>query len=300
MSLDKLTVSSKFPEGYGDFAIKSGDGVICYFPQQLLSLTSTVFNDMSTISEASQGESSVAAPRQVDVVENIAIVESFLTIIDPRLPTPPIDRDTIHDLLQMAHKYQSNSILQWFEQEALVERINHATQSKSESLLAAYPKLLLSLAIRFDLMDTAKIALKELAGCDYNVLIAKPDSISLALFIEICKIRDERIRKYQKAIDMLARRRGRYTGHPEEPWEFDDQGAEVCIVCAANRAEWISNMERAVQRSPKWATFIQAYNLEDTCLRCDFSWPEHFSRMKMEWGWDSAKDKEPSLSDWSI
>ena len=106
----------------------------------------------------------------------------------------------------MAHKYQSNSVLQWFEQEALVERINHATQSKSESLLTAYPKLLLSLAIRFDLMETAKIALKELAGCDYEVLIAKPDSICLAFFIEICKIRDRQIRGYQQAIDMLAQR----------------------------------------------------------------------------------------------
>ena len=132
MSLDKLTVSSKFPEGYGDFAIKSGDGVICYFQKQLLSLTSIVFNDIFTISDASQGESSDGASRQVDVVEN---VESFPTLIDPRLSNPPIDRDTIHDLLQMADKYQTSSILQWFEQEALVEHVNHATQSKSESIL---------------------------------------------------------------------------------------------------------------------------------------------------------------------
>jgi BTB/POZ domain len=299
MSLERLTVSSKFPEGYGDFAIKSGDGVICYFPKQLLSLTSTVFNDMFAISEASQGESSVVdgASRQVDVVENVAIVELFLTLIDPRLSNPPIDRDTIHDLLQMADKYQTNSILQWFEQEALIERVNYATQSKSESLLLAYPKFLLSLAIRFGLMETAKIALNELAGCDYKYLIAKPDSISLALFIEICKIRDERIRRLQGEIDLLAKRRGFYSEYDSE---LSDSGIEVCIQCAANRAQWISNMERAVQRSPKWATFIQAYKSNVGCDRCEILWSEHFSRTMKILGWERMKDEEPSLSDWSI
>jgi hypothetical protein len=133
----------------------------------------------------------------------------------------------------MADKYQTNSILQWFEQEALVERINYATQSKSESLLLAYPKLLLSLAIQFGLMETAKIALKELAGCDYKYLIAKPDSISLALFIKIGKIRDERIRRFQREIDLLVQRHGLYTEYDQD---FDDSEIEVCIGCAANRA----------------------------------------------------------------
>jgi hypothetical protein len=290
-------VSSNFPEGYGDFAIKSGDGVICYFPKQLLILTSVTFNDMFAISETSQSESSDRASRQVDVVENVAIVELFLTLIDPRLSNPPIDRDTIYDLLQMADKYQTNSILQWFEQEAPVEHVSHATQSKSESFLLAYPKLLLSLAIRFDLMEMAKIALKELAGCDPKYLLAKPGSISPGLFTEICKIRENRIQRLQREVDLLSQRRGLYV---EYYHEFDDFGIQDCIQCAANRVKWISNIERAVRRSPKWATFIQACKSGRKCYRCKFSWSKHFSRMMEVLGWEYPKDEEPSLSDWSI
>jgi hypothetical protein len=230
------------------------------------------------------------ASRQVDVVKNI-IVESFLMIIDPRLHTPPIDRDTIHDLLQMAHKYQSNSILQWFEQEALVERINHTTQSKSESLLATYPKLLLSLAIRFDLRETAKIALKELVGCDYNVLIENQIQLALHSSSKSAKSTTDEFGDVSRPLTCW---RGVEHGTRDtQKTHGNSVVTNICFLLSALRTErcWIPNMDRAVQRRPKSAAFIQAYNSDDTFLSCEFSWSERFSRMKSRWSREYVKDR---------
>jgi hypothetical protein len=73
MSSTQPTISSKFPEGYGDFAIQSSDNSICYFPSQVLSHVSSVFRDMLTVATPDEGRK----PLQID--EPVQDLENFLT-----------------------------------------------------------------------------------------------------------------------------------------------------------------------------------------------------------------------------
>lgn len=80
MSAQSPSVSSKFPEGYGDFAITSGDGVTCHFSRYILCIMSQTFNVMFSIGNKSNRKENATS---VDVEEFGTILELFLMYMDP-------------------------------------------------------------------------------------------------------------------------------------------------------------------------------------------------------------------------
>lgn len=293
------TISVKFPEGYGDFALKSTDGIGCYFPRSILSLMSPVFGDMFNIAQESNTWRPTGA--QIEMEERGEIVELFLTHLDPRLLKPPMDIETIQGLLAMAHKYQVDAIVRWFEHEVVMQHSNQATLATTSSFLTTQPLLVLALASQFDLIQTTKIALRELARCSYNLLTTVPSSLSLKLYLLVLKIRDERIKRYQGRINTLAEHHisAEYDIWGRRELVEDDLETQACIRCTTNRAKWISGMERAVQRSPNWAIFIDAYEDSTMCTVCNLHWPTHFRDQVDIWS-ETARYEEDSLPDLPI
>lgn len=154
------TVSSKFPEGYGDFGIQSSDKAICYFPSQVLSHVSSVFRDMLNVATSDEGK------KPVPIDESIQDLEVFLKHIDPNTFFVSIDPNNIRQLLKMADKYHVGRILQWFEHESTISRASSLHTIVQEPFTTTHPRLALELAIQFDFKDTGRIALRELAGGD--------------------------------------------------------------------------------------------------------------------------------------
>lgn len=88
--MNELKISSHFPKGYGDLAIQSSDDVVCYFPGPILGHMSEVFRDMLSL-----GGSNECNKVPIKVTEPIAILELFLTHVDPIQLPPAIDPFTI-------------------------------------------------------------------------------------------------------------------------------------------------------------------------------------------------------------
>jgi hypothetical protein len=297
MDKKPLTVSSKFPEGYGDFAIESCDGVVCYFPRQVLILTSEFFSDMFNISE--EGDTEQIDKARVVVEEKSEDLELFLTHLDPRVLTPMIDPDTIEGLLHMAHRYRTDIVLRWFEREVVLHRVNRVTLESWESLLVTHPMEVLGIVVRFGLVGTIGIALKEVCGCHRDHVTNKTHYLSFPLYLEVCRLRQVRFQRYQALIDVLSKQRITTTidfnsinsvfGHRMS----DDSGVKVCMKCATKRGWWVLSIERAVQESPRWRSFIQAYEDSSKCEGCNLSWPDHF-RQEIA-GWKKKVDQEEAV-----
>lgn len=300
MDKKELTVSSKFPEGCGDFAIESCDGVVCYFPRQVLILTSESFSDMFNISE--EGNTKQIDKARVSVEEKSEDLELFLTHLDPRVLTPTIGPHTIEPLLQMAHKYRADSIMRWFEREVVLLHVNRSTLESWESLLITHPMEVLQMAIRFGLEGTIGVALKEVSGCHRDHVTKKARHLDFPLYLEVCRLRQVRLQRYQGLIDVLSKQRittiqnkvpsyshsSRYL-----PTTLDDSDIKVCMKCATKRGSWVLAIERAVQEAPRWSTFIHTYEDSSKCEGCELSWPAHF-RQEIA-GWKKIVEKEEAV-----
>ncbi len=110
MSASRPKVSGRFLEGYGDFALQSGDEVVCYFPRHILSHVFPVFRDMSDIKNYS------------DQQRNLYRSRSRASHLDPNVLTPHTDPETIGGLM----------IIRGFEHEILMQRTkndqNHSSR----------------------------------------------------------------------------------------------------------------------------------------------------------------------------
>lgn len=241
---------------------------------------------MFNISE--EGNTEQIDKARVSVEEESENLELFLTHLDPRVLTPTIDPDTIEPLLQMAHKYRARIVLRWFEQEVLLHRVNRSTSESWESLLVTHPMEVLHMAVRFGLVGTIRVALKEVSGCHHNHVAEKARSLGFPLYLEVCRLRQVRFQRYQEMIDVLSNHRITTWGR-----RSDDSDMKVCMICATKRGLWILSIERAVQESPRWATFIRAYEDSSRCGGCDLAWPDHFRREIA--GWKKKAEKEEAV-----
>jgi hypothetical protein len=129
-----LQESKQFPRTYGDFPIKSSDGVIAYFLRSLLQYMSPVFDDMISISSTSNANNRVQEQSPLKVPETSVVLERFLSHLDPRTSRLSIDESTIEDLLELGRKYQVQSILDWFEEEVLSLRTKVFSSSEATPL----------------------------------------------------------------------------------------------------------------------------------------------------------------------
>jgi hypothetical protein len=294
-------VSTKFPEGYGDFVLRSQDGVLCSFPSTILRHASCVFKDMLALGPEEGSTSTTVAP--VDVTESINTLELFLTHLDPNDIPPPIDPNTIEGLLQAAHKYQTSKILRWFEVEATVTRKNEATRTSHNALVISHPMLTLALAVQFDLVETIRIALREISGCHSNILSENTQQFTFPLYPAVLRLREQRLIRYENWIGVLANSE---TSEIVELLFMEKPRSKVtrdvpkfCMLCTAKRSEWILGMMKAVKQRPQWKSFIAAYDVEHRCGQCDRSWNDYFRSQLWDWS-QEAKREEDKLPDWPM
>jgi len=296
-------VSTIFPEGYGDFVLRSQDKVLCYFPSAILGHASCVFKDMLALGP--KEASTTLAP--VDVAETINTLELFLTHLAPDDVPPPIDPDTIEGLLQAAHKYQTNKILRWFQAEATINKEYVATRTSNKALVVSHPMLTLALAVRFDLVDTIRVALREISGCRSKILSENTQQFTFPLYPAVLRLREQRLDRYEGWIDVLATETGSETRSETILAEmyFPKRSAKetpkkaVCMLCTAKRSEWIVGIMKAVKQSPQWKSFIAAYEVEHRCNKCDRSWNDLFRSNLDRWG-QEAQQNENKLPDWPM
>jgi hypothetical protein len=277
-----LKVSSKFPEGYGNLAIQSSDDIVCYFPGPILIHTSIVFRDMFEM----PGSESKEAP--VKVTEPIKILELFLTHLDPDKLSPPIDSATIVDLLCMADKYQVTKIVRWFKQEARLRHSELEADTGDDPFVITYPIICLSIATRFNLEHIGRIALRELSSCSTEVFLKCILLLDPVILHRLYQLRDKRAARYQAYVSTLTDHTATMRG-------------KGCEYCTGKRAEWIQYMTMAVQHTPKWSRFKEAFHKGRywRCVPCKISWTQCFSD-RITLLEEAAQKEECELPDWPL
>lgn len=277
------TIWSKFPEGYGDFAIQSSDNVICYFPSQILGHVSCVFRDMFK----SAGPQDQKEPTSVKVTEPIDILELFLLHNDPSFITPALDLDTVEALLRMADKYQVNKFITWFEQEVTVQRVIMDSPTIQTPPFISHPWLILTIATRNNLDKVGRMAMKELMGSDYQELAGWIKLFHPSISSEIYRVRNHRLKRYYTYIATLTDDR---SGIPDK----------LCDKCIEKKGQWIYGIMKAVQSKPSWKSFSNAYEDTRACSRgCGILWNKIYSDKIPEWR-ASAEQKESKLPTWPL
>ncbi|PVF96033.1 hypothetical protein CPB86DRAFT_685656, partial [Serendipita vermifera] len=161
--------SVEFPEGYGDFILKSSDGILFHFPRLFLAHASAVFSDMLNIGQT---------PENKDILtlsEDAQTLGCLLSHIDPAKKPPNLDWNTVLSLLTAADKYQIISVLVWFEREVAFEAINNPR------LNVKSPVKCFQIATRLKLPFAAQLALRQLIRSPLSEIQEELDQNSLCL-----------------------------------------------------------------------------------------------------------------------
>ena len=278
MASTQSSISSKFPEGYGDFAIQSSDNVICYFPSQVLSHVSSVFRDMLKVATPDEG----GKPLAID--ESIQDLENLLTHIDPNTISVSIEPDNIQQLLKMADKYHVRRILRWFEHEATISKANSLHSNTQESFTSTHPGLALELAIQFDLKDTGRVALRELAGRDLGSVLENDRAFIPLVIREIYQMQRVRLDQYYPWISLLT-----------------TSNSRQCYTCNVKSRQWFIKMVQEIQRTPSWKSFDKLCREHEgtSCSAKDCTgMVSPFSSYRYS-GWrEEARNAESVLPEW--
>jgi hypothetical protein len=220
-SRTSLRYAENFPEGYGDFAFQSSDGVIFHFPQFLLSFASPVFKDMYDMgNNAENGEI-------LKLTEDAATLDLLLQFIDPTKESPRLIWDTVEKFIDAADKYQVNGVPSWFQKEAELAALNNHYIER--------PMLCLELADRFEFKNLARLATRDLIKLSENDLRFQP-KVNGHLVSRIYQLRADRANRLARAIKEI----DIYTGeklkneschlHSEARSRFDVVGAIRAII----------------------------------------------------------------------
>ncbi|KIM31522.1 hypothetical protein M408DRAFT_327708 [Serendipita vermifera MAFF 305830] len=181
-----VTHSTIFPPGYGDFALQCSDGVVCHFPRYLLGYLSGFFKDMFELPNSNE---SVQSTNSLVLTEPSKTIELLLQYMDPKIGTAVIEQDTTVDLLEAARKYQVPTVTTRFQEELLLKRAYVLSQNRGSSLPVENPLLIFYCALRFDLPDVGRLALKILAHCDMALLESSNPSIELRHYLYVMNLR---------------------------------------------------------------------------------------------------------------
>jgi hypothetical protein len=166
----------------------------------------------------------------------------------------------------MAHKYQTNVIIRWFEREILLQRVTKNDQTTPGTFLSTHPALTLSLAYLLDLTTTRDLAVIEMLGCSSDLVTAGIIILPSEAYLAITQHRSLRIQRYEKWIDELS--------------DTSYGSSKTCNYCSSKRAKWILRMSRSVQSSPSWSSFYKAY-CEDG--KCCISWEDQYRSRVFRW-----------------
>ncbi|PVG00433.1 hypothetical protein CPB86DRAFT_871952 [Serendipita vermifera] len=271
--------SKRFPKVYGDFAIQSNDGIVCYFPRYLLAYMSPVFKDMMEIG-LNNDVSDSEGPPPLKVTEASTTLEEFLSHLDPKTVELSFNEDTVQDLLAAAHKYQVEAILDRFEKDM--------TRLQSKFPLH---------------MHTAREACRILTGCPSSLL--EHDSINLSFkgYRHLIRLRKDRVKIFQAYIERLTQHKvQRVTQYDRNgrPTTYDlvtDSNIKTCILCSIEYASWIVSITEAINQSPCWDSFWSSYQRKYDCGTCKTSLADRFDGEIEQWRTASLQ-KEEELPEW--
>lgn len=225
--------SELFPEGYGDFVLKSSDGVIFHFPRYLLSHVSPVFKDMLEICNHTTGDEALS------LTEDSVMLETLLLFIDPVKEARPLNWVTVEGFISVADKYQVGGIPKWFEREVGMERLYDRGMTS--------PMLCLGLAIRYRLPEVEKHALQHLVKCHVDQIELHP-AVDSRFMVHLLKLRTERTRQLSEAIFEIekniqqAPKRGSCYIHESDAygWEYY---ATTLVIDHPSWEELVSDLE---------------------------------------------------------
>ncbi|KIM31521.1 hypothetical protein M408DRAFT_327707 [Serendipita vermifera MAFF 305830] len=286
--------STKFPPGYGDFALQCSDGIVCHFPRHLLGYMSGFFKDMFELPE-SMGD--VQSTDPLRLTEPSETIELLLQYMDPKIKTPKFEQSTIVDLLEVARKYQVPTVTTWFREEILLTKTNLLFRIRGFSLLLDSPLLILYCALRFDLPDVGQLALKILACCDITLLESSNLNIDLRHYLHIMSLRKNRIELLTSFVKELTEVKQSSLGFLFAP----DASRIICETCAAVRASWVFNLRDAIDREPSLNSFLSAYDKHggsNTCSKCKTSsWADYYREYIDRWR-PKANHIEGILPEW--
>jgi hypothetical protein len=179
-SVSSGKISSEFPQGYGDFKMRSSDDTIFYFPRGVLAHVSPVFKDMFDI----VNEGTPNSQGLMTVTENADTINQFLHHIDPLKNPLKMKKETVIPLLEAARKYQVSKIIKKFEEEACRNILGGEFREA--------PMLLLHIAEEFGLESVGKFAMSKAVAAHINTIIQGTWSISQRAYSQLMYEREKR------------------------------------------------------------------------------------------------------------
>lgn len=215
------------------------------------------------------------------------------------------------DLLQVAEKYQTPTVVTWFENEVkymkrlvFVKGDSHDIgDAEPSSFLQSYPLLALHCAILFGLVTCGRLALREFSRCDECLLTSTTESLPIHVYlrgVEIRRARTQVFRNFVMGLTEPKNERQKYI----DSWGVEHESItpdkrRVCVHCSAERAAWVLKIENAVMKSPKWETFKVAYeSAHHICEECSGpSWAEHYGSLLPSWRLE-AEAMDHQLPEW--
>jgi hypothetical protein len=232
-------VSSEFPQGYGDFRVRSSDGADFYLPSALLKWASPVFEDALSLGQRQEkspnNTSNIGASRDVDEIlelpEDEETLELLFRFIDPRKQTGTITQNNVVQLLTASEKYQIVKIPQIVE-----DWFMSAHLSSSKGVIHDHPMLAFTIAKRFDLPKTIEAATQRLIACPL-------EAIAIGSLPEIGKL----LHRRQKRIDWLLKVCDHVVDAALKP-------SNLCTTCNFRRTKWITRFVFGVINEPTFAS----------------------------------------------
>lgn len=293
-----ITHSTIFPPSYGDFALQCSDGIVCHFPRYLLGYLSGFFKDMFELPNSNE---SVQSMEPLLLTEPSKTIELLLQHMDPKIVTPGIDQDTIVDLLEAARKYQVPNVTTWFQEEVLFTKAHVLSQNRDLFLLVENPLLIFYCALRFDLPNLGRPALKILAHCHMALLESSNPAIELRHYLYVMKLRNERTHLFLGIIRGLADLKQVTESLDDPEFIVGETSRVTCATCTATRALWLFDLQYAIHQEPSLASFRSAYENNggvDNCKTCKTSsWANYYREYLDNWKAEANRIEE-ELPEW--
>ncbi|KAG8753991.1 hypothetical protein FRC14_005490 [Serendipita sp. 396] len=291
----KKKISDRFPVNYGDFVLKSSDGVLFHFSRAILAYMSDFFRGMFELPTPDRTQGTARKP--LVVTETAVVLEGLLEQIDPKTLKPAFDNDTIIDVLEAARKYQVSIVLDRFQQKMNSER-DLRNSSRQSGLLYSRPLVVLHIALQHEMPEVGRWALRELMRCSAKLIEEDDVEIAVKSFKYIQRLRRERIQYFQRYIDALSKvspsRQATKTYRPPAP----------CTKCVTARSGFLIQLDRALEREPSLNTFSRLCDAKDTtpCTMCGGKIPHfksEFPKIFSMWSIE-IKSLEDSKPAWPI
>ncbi|PVF96032.1 hypothetical protein CPB86DRAFT_787455 [Serendipita vermifera] len=273
-----LRHSSKFPEGYGNLALRSSDNMIFHFPLFLLAYVSPVFKDMCEFG------GNTSNSEVIQMSEDSKMIDHILSFIDPEQETPNFSWENIEEVLLVAEKYQIKSILRWFQKEVRTE----AEIGKGWRTAVEKPMLCLGLGIQYGYPEVAKLGLRDLLRCHVSQLAFHP-AVSAHLAKEILTLRAERTSRICRAI-LSVEDRSRETSKRFQ-----------CSIHRASSPFWRNTILSGACHHPNWSyitNYLQGITPNSYQAKCSCELPYIPTELNQEM--QELENKVPDLPEGSI